>query len=168
MSLREHEPKIRPLDEIIIHLNFQEFSLPRKSFFQIPFSFPEPPSWPQQAIMTKFPLTTLSLLATSAFGVYSILLLTERNGWGPMLRAALEGEPTLPDTGERLRAHYTGLAALDAVLTILVRFFYSCAVGESPALSFFTVYFAGQILPWHAMLVLEGLRKGNKGTALSL
>ena len=118
--------------------------------------------------MTKYPLSTLALLAISAFGFYSIIGLTERNGWGPLLRATLEDNPTLPDTGEPLRTHYTGIAVLDALLTILVRFFYSCAVGERPALSVFTAYFAGQVLASHAVLVLEGLRTGNKGAALYL
>lgn len=118
------------------------------------------------AKMAKPILPTMALLALSAFGFYSILGLTERNGWGDAIRASVE-EGILPN-GEPLRTHYTGVAGLDSFLTILVRFFYSCAAGERPGLSLFTVYFAAQVVPAHAILVLEGLRAGNKSTALSL
>lgn len=116
--------------------------------------------------MPKPILPTVALLAISAFGYYSILGLIERNGWGDAIRAAME-EGTLPD-GEPIRTHYTGVAGLDEFLAVLVRFFYSCTTGERPALSAFTVYFAGQIVPLYGVVVLEGLRPGNKGTILYL
>ena len=114
--------------------------------------------------MANLLLPTLTLHTISGFGFYSILLLIEKNGWGDMIRAALE-EGILPN-GEPLRTHYTGLGPLDTLLTTLVRFFYTVAVWERPPLSVFFAYFAGQIVPVHSVLVLEGLREGNKGTAL--
>lgn len=116
--------------------------------------------------MAKLALPTAALLAVSAFGFLSILVLFENNGAAQMIRDSVEPGSTLPDTGEPLRRDYTGVPALDAFLCILVRFFYACASGESPPLSLFTVYFAGQVIASHAILVLEGLRTGNKGTAL--
>ena len=118
--------------------------------------------------MTRFILSTVVLLAISAFGYFSIFALSSKNGWSDMLEAAIEVDGTLPDTGEPLRTHYTGLVTLDAVLTVLVRFFYSCVTLERPALSAFTIYFGGQVLAAHTVLVIEGLRAGNKGTSLYL
>lgn len=116
--------------------------------------------------MPKPIVPTIALLLISAFGIHSILALTELNGWGDAIRASIDSG-TLPN-GELLREHYTGVSGLDTLLTTLVRFFYSCTTGERPALSVFTVYFAGQLVPSHAMIVLEGLRMGDKGAALYL
>lgn len=116
--------------------------------------------------MAKLALPTATLLAVSAFGFFSILVLFDSNGGAQMIRDSVEPGSTLPDTGEPLRSVYTGIRALDEFLRILVRFFYTCASGESPPLSVFTVYFAGQVLALHAVLVIEGLRAGNKGTAI--
>ena len=116
--------------------------------------------------MAKLALPTVALIVVSAFGFFSILVLFEHNGGAQMIRDAVEPGSTLPDTGEPLQRDYTGVPALDAFLCILVRFFYTCASGESAPLSVFTVYFAGQVLASHTVLVLEGLRARNEGTTL--
>lgn len=116
--------------------------------------------------MAKLALPTATLLAVSAFGFFSILVLFDRNGGAQTTRDSVEPGSTLPDTGEPLRRVYTTIPALDEFLCILVRFFYTCTSGESPPLSVFTIYFAGQVIASHSVLVLEGLRAGNKNTAL--
>ena len=116
--------------------------------------------------MTRFALPITALLAVSAFGFFSILHLFELNGTAQIIRDSVEAGFLFSDTGEPLRRDYTGFAPLDAFLCILVRFFHTSASGESPALSVFTIYFAGQVLATHTILVLEGAREGNVGTAL--
>ncbi|SPO03562.1 uncharacterized protein DNG_06245 [Cephalotrichum gorgonifer] len=118
--------------------------------------------------MPRFAVSTLALLAISALGYVSILGLTERNGWRELMKKGAEQKPILLATGEVLRTEYTGVEGVDGMLRILVRFFYSVVVAERPELSVFSVYFIGQIFSLHAILVLEGLRAGNKWTAVYL
>jgi hypothetical protein len=108
---------------------------------------------------------TAILVAISAFGYFSIIGLTARNGWGDKFNAYTSREiAVLPDTDIPARTHFTGVAGLDYVLVQLVKFFYPCVTGQLPALPFFSIYFAGQAIALHSILMLEGLRKGNKGT----
>lgn len=116
--------------------------------------------------MAKLVLPTLAFLVIAAFGGYAILDLAGRNGGDALLVEAARGDAPRLGNGDLARTHFTGVAALDDLVSILVRFFYPCASGERPTLSVFTAYFAGQILALHTILLLEGMRAGNRRTLL--
>lgn len=112
---------------------------------------------------------TAALAAIGIFGYFSILGLIQRNGWADMFAEAIAQEKVkLSDMNESSKTGFIGIAPLDFFLDQLIRFFYPCVSGERPELSLFAAYFAGQVLPLHTAVVLEGLRKGNKGTIISL
>lgn len=105
---------------------------------------------------------TLALVAVALFGNYSILGLTQRNGWASLFADAIQNEnDTLP------AVPLSGVGPFDFFLQQLIRFFQPCVSGERPALSLFAAYFAGQVLPMHTAIVLEGLRAGNKKSIIS-
>ncbi|KAF4448168.1 FAD binding domain-containing protein [Fusarium austroafricanum] len=103
---------------------------------------------------------TVVLAVIGIFGYFSILGLIQRNGWAEMFAEAISRE-------ESSKKVYLGISPLDLVLHHFVGFFYPCVSVERPELSLFAAYFAGQALPLHTALVLEGLRNGNKSTIIS-
>ncbi|CAI4214124.1 unnamed protein product [Parascedosporium putredinis] len=108
---------------------------------------------------------TAALLGLSALGYTSIIGLTARNGWGERFNEYNErAVAVLPDTEIPARTHFTGVPGVDHIFVQAVKFFYPCVVGQLPALPLFSLYFAGQVIALHSLLVLEGLRLGNKGT----
>ncbi|EEY23390.1 conserved hypothetical protein [Verticillium alfalfae VaMs.102] len=112
--------------------------------------------------------TTGALLALNAFGVLSIGGLLFLNGWMDMKDDLMaQPEPMLPGAGGPARTYFTGSAALDEALTGILKFFYPCVSGEMPALSLFTAYMAGQVLPIHTALLLESSRAGHRSTMLA-
>ena len=77
------------------------------------------------------------------------------------------GPMVLPGTTEPARTHFTGVAPIDGFLVLLLQFFWTGVNGQLPALSLFLVYMAGQCLAMHAMVVMEGMRAGNRGRVIS-
>ncbi|KAJ9138202.1 hypothetical protein NKR23_g8629 [Pleurostoma richardsiae] len=112
--------------------------------------------------------TVFVLLAASAAD--SIIGLNIRNGFFALNDSLMAQRPLLlPQPGPPLpmRTRYTALAPLDAHLSGLLMFFWPAVTGELPALSLFAVYMAGQIVPAHALVMLEGLRGANRGRVTS-
>ncbi|KAM0270616.1 hypothetical protein ACHAQH_009376 [Verticillium albo-atrum] len=102
-------------------------------------------------------ITTAALAALTAFGVFSMGVLLFLNGWIDMKNEPMaQPEPLLSGAGGPARTHFTGSAALDEALTGILKFFYPCVSGETPALSLFSAYMAGQVLPMHTALIVEG------------
>ncbi|KAL9948847.1 hypothetical protein D7B24_004951 [Verticillium nonalfalfae] len=113
--------------------------------------------------------TTGALLALGGFGVLSVGGLLFLNGWMDMKDDLMaQPEPILPGAGGPARTYFTGSAAVDEALTGILMFYYPCVSGEMPALSFFTAYMAGQVLPIHTALLLESSRAGHHGTMLAI
>ena len=74
----------------------------------------------------------------------------------------------LPGTSEPLRLAYTGVAGIDQQLVTLFQAFWPVVDGTAPSLSLFSVFFFGEITGVWALLLLEGIRSGNRGRAFSL
>lgn len=111
---------------------------------------------------------TLALVAVALFGNYSILGLTQRNGWASLFADAIQTDnDTLPSKGQIAAVPLSGVGPFDFFLQQLIRFFQPCVSGERPTLSLFAAYFAGQVLPMHTAIVFEGLRAGNKKSIIS-
>ena len=74
---------------------------------------------------------------------------------------------TVPGTDAPLRLQYTGVAPVDKLLVTLFRFFWPALDGASPGASFFLASFAGEIPGVWSLLMLEGIRPGNRGRVIS-
>ena len=117
------------------------------------------------------PITATAVLAcVTAFAIISILDLTRRNGFASMTSETrgVPGAPLHDAPNEPSLTTFVGIEPIDTVLRILVGFFYPCVNGKHPELSLLCVLFCGQMLPLHTIMMLEGLRSGNKSTCLWL
>lgn len=109
-------------------------------------------------------LLTLGLVAMGIYGLMSVIIIGERNGWAELMKNLDKDRPGFfPNTDYPAREVFTGVAGLDAALWNLIRAFHPCVSGEAPTLSFMTAWFGGQIIPLHAVLMIEGIRSGNRG-----
>ncbi|TLS30248.1 hypothetical protein PpBr36_03800 [Pyricularia pennisetigena] len=116
------------------------------------------------------PFTTSSVipLAAAVAAAYCIIGLQKQNGLFDMLNTLAEEHPTrLPDSDVDGALIDVGDSGFGKFLLVLVRFFYPIMTGESPRLSLFSFWFAGQVISMHTLLVLEGLREGNRGRMIS-
>jgi hypothetical protein len=123
---------------------------------------------PASATMSARIVAATAFAAIAVLGVFSILGLPARNGMGDLFAAETEQtESLLASIGQTSKTHFTKLDGLDAFLDQLIAFSIRCVNGENKALSLFTTYFTGQVTATHAILVLEGLRTGNKNKIIS-
>jgi hypothetical protein len=112
---------------------------------------------------------TKALLILSALAAgYCIIGLQVKNGTFDILAEMTSEAPRrLPGSDELLVQQYTKVWPLDFQLKELVTFFWPVVNGELPELSLFGAYIATQIVPVHVLVLLEGLRRGNKGKLIS-
>jgi hypothetical protein len=112
-------------------------------------------------------LILLPLLAL--LGGYGTWALGARNGTFDMLIALLgQNEPKFLETQDPLLMKYTGIKALDHQLTVLVTFFAPVVDIKNPALNLFAIWGLGQFGALWTLMVMESMRMGNKGKAISL
>lgn len=78
-----------------------------------------------------------------------------------------ENDPKFPGTEDPLIMKYTGFKALDHQLTILVAFFAPVVDTNYPALNLFSVWGLGQFGAVWTLMMMESMRLGNKGRAVS-
>lgn len=110
----------------------------------------------------------LIYLAASGAAAYCIFGLQMQNGFFDMLTVMAEDHPTrLPGSTVDGELMTSGNQALDKAFLPLIRFFYPVTTGENPRLSLFSFWFAGQVIALHTLLVLEGLRVGNRGRLIA-
>lgn len=100
---------------------------------------------------------TILFLSILYVGKVAINDAPSANGLGDSLQAHLKGEPI----------QFTTLKPLDSLLTLLVRFFQPIPNGNDIYLSLFTIFMAGQLLAVCVLVVVEGLRAGNRGKLIS-
>ena len=77
------------------------------------------------------------------------------------------GPQNLPLTSEPLRRFYTGIKFLDERLTVLACIFWPLLDGNYPSLSLHAVFFAGQVGGVWGLMMVEGMRSGNRGRMVS-
>lgn len=114
------------------------------------------------------PIASAVLAAAFVAGFFAIMDLPRHNGLEERLAAlkALPGWP-LPDAPDQpALTSFVNIGPVDHLLTVLVRVFSTCVSGHHPALSLLSLLFAGQVLSLHTVVMFEGLRTGNKMTAL--
>jgi len=114
--------------------------------------------------MPVFSKIALPLL--SAFGFYVTYGLSFRNGTFDLVGKAAENFQ-LPESNFTLRTTFTGLGPIDKQLRALLSFFWPVVSGGYPDASLRTARFAGQVGAAWMVVLMEALRRGNQGTAIS-
>lgn len=104
-------------------------------------------------------LAVFTLIALCAFGVYSMHSLIDRNGYLAAVKDIRDNGPRLlPGSDTPLLEEYTGFHPVDYHMSLMQIFFANVTDGSSPALSMFSFYFAGQIVPVLVVLLAESYR----------
>ncbi|KAI1074354.1 hypothetical protein F5B20DRAFT_441495 [Whalleya microplaca] len=109
------------------------------------------------------------LIGLSAFGFYATIIPMLSNGMAPIISSLADGTlAALPGSPAPVRRTYTGVAAVDRYLLLLIGFF-SPIVDGNPGWAT-TAYFAWALAQCGAgwtLLVLEARRAGNRGRAVA-
>ncbi|KAF9873789.1 hypothetical protein CkaCkLH20_08899 [Colletotrichum karsti] len=103
------------------------------------------------------PVFTVVFLSIFYLAKVSINDLGTANGLNDVIAKNLQLEPI----------HFTSVRQLDSLLTMLVRFFQPIVTGADLPLTLFSIFMAGQLLAVHMLIVVEGLRFGNRGKIIS-
>jgi len=111
-------------------------------------------------------LVLVALPLLSLAGYYSLWRVGTQNGtFGHIQRVLVQAQNAkLPGTEFPLIRHYTGIAPVDRQLVILVTFFAHAVDGSSAGFSSWGMTQFGAA--W-CVMVMEGLRAGNKGKLIS-
>lgn len=109
-------------------------------------------------------IVRLTLILTSVFGFYALWGFSVSNG---LFEYIAESSNALFRNGPE-SATLTGLAILDEQLKILVSFFWPVIDGSRPDLCLHAMNFAFQGGALWLLLVVEGLRRGNRWKTVSL
>lgn len=95
--------------------------------------------------------------------------LVYRNGYiEALINLKDHGPHYLPGSDNPILAYFTGIKPLDQVLTLAGVMFANVTDGSAPQLSLYGFYFAGQLVSIFTVMIIEGLRHGNKGGVMSL
>jgi hypothetical protein len=112
-------------------------------------------------------LLLLPLLSVAA--IYCLWIVAGKNGlFKQISELAGQKQPMFPGSESPLMLEYTGVAAIDRHLSTLVIFFGPVVQGGDEALNLFSLFGLGQFGSAWTLLVMESLRRGNKGKASSL
>lgn len=112
-------------------------------------------------------LLLLPLIAVAAF--YCLWIVATNNGLFAQISGNVEQKrPMFPGSKSPLMLKYTGVAAIDRQMSTMVTFFGPLVqVGNEP-LHLFSLFGLGQFGGAWTLLVMESLRRGNSGKAVSL
>lgn len=117
-------------------------------------------------------LLVASLLACALVGGYAAVGSMDRSGFSDAIFAhVVDAEPGaggFPGAPAPLLRRYTGIEAVDYVLAVLVGFFSGLIGGDvAPQYRLFTLWGMTQFGACWTLVVLEGLRAGNRGRLVS-
>ena len=113
---------------------------------------------------TRATISIIFLLAIIPTSYMTCLIFL--NGPAP---ASLEaGDTVLPGTEAPIRLVWTGIAAIDSQLVFMLHFFWPVVNGAEPAISLLISQFGGELFGVWSLVMLEGIRAGNRGKVISL
>jgi hypothetical protein len=102
-------------------------------------------------------------------GAFGTMGLGARNGtFDHISTLAAQESPVFPGSNVLLLRQYTGVRAIDRQLSVLVTFFAPVVDSRSGTLYLYAIFGLGQFGAAWTLLVMESLRSGNKGRAVSL
>ena len=120
-------------------------------------------------MISSINLSKVALGFLSAAGYYATWYILLNNGsTDHMAHIRDVGPRLLPGTEEPVRTVYTGVPAINYQLTVLALFFWENVDGSNPTASLFCFHFATQVACGWGLLMIEGLRHGNRWTLVSL
>ncbi|ETI19342.1 hypothetical protein G647_09174 [Cladophialophora carrionii CBS 160.54] len=104
------------------------------------------------------------LILLSVAGFWTLWGFPYQNGLLKILGHQAEPGAVIPGpTAAPMKQTYTGIGALDKQLTVLVSFFYTAIDGNRADVSLSFLYLGGQVLASWVLVMIEGLRNGNRG-----
>lgn len=108
----------------------------------------------------------IALPLLSVFGLYVTYGLSFRNDTFAIVEKCAKNFE-LPGSNFALRRWFTGIGPIDSQLRVLLSFFWPAVSGDYPDASLRILRFAGQTGAVWMVLLMEALRKGNQGSAIS-
>jgi hypothetical protein len=109
----------------------------------------------------------LPLLSVAAG--YVLFILSAKNGtFGFIENYTNTKIPMYPESDEPLVTRYTGIQGVDARLVVLVTFFAPVVEGNNIPIILYGLFGFGQFGAGWTLLVMESLRRGNRGRVVSL
>jgi hypothetical protein len=124
-----------------------------------------PVAWYKFSLRT-YVLVLLPLL--SLLGAFGTMVLGGSNGTFESITALIASETSeFPGLDAFLLREYTGVKFVDQQLTVLVTFFAPVLDANHAALTLFTIAGFGQFGAVWTLMMMESMRMGNKGKAVS-
>lgn len=112
-------------------------------------------------------LLLLPLLSVAAS--YVLFILSAKNGTFGFIENHTNAKPPMyPESDEPLVTRYTGIQGVDARLAVLVTFFAPVVEGNNIPMILYALFGFGQFGAAWTLLVMESLRRGNRGRVVSL
>ena len=110
----------------------------------------------------------LILSTVHAVGISAMYGLVLRNGYvQALLQLRDHGPHLLPGSNHPILTRFVGIPPFDKLLTLAGVMFANVTDGSYPQLSLFGFYFGGQLIGIFTVMVVEGLRQGNRGTSIA-
>ncbi|KIW99148.1 uncharacterized protein Z519_00811 [Cladophialophora bantiana CBS 173.52] len=104
------------------------------------------------------------LILLSLAGFWTLWGFPYQNGLLKILGQQSEPGAVIPGpTVAPMKQTYTGIGVIDKQLTVLVSFFYTAIDGNRADVSLSFLYLGGQVLAAWVLIMVEGLRNGNRG-----
>ena len=116
------------------------------------------------------PVLAAALLGCSALGFYATVGVMATNGLGDAILSYVIEPPHrgLPGAPEPMVVEYTAFTPIDTILRLQVGYFSALFDGDvAPETRLFAIWGMVQFGACWALLVLEGLRAGNRGKLIS-
>ena len=109
------------------------------------------------------------LIANFVFSVYRIWGTLWQNGYfEALIHLWNHGPYVLPGSSNPILTTYTPIRPFDQLVTFSIVLFANVTDGSLPQFSLFAFHFTGQWASILIIVLLEGLREGNKGLFISL
>ena len=99
-------------------------------------------------------------------GLYLTIILAVQNGTIGTIQG-IQNDGYLPQIEQPLRRFYTGISPIDHQLSSLTIFFWPIADAHLPTLTLLWVNLSGDLVMSWTLILIEGMRKGNRGSLIS-
>ncbi|KAF2792470.1 hypothetical protein K505DRAFT_246593 [Melanomma pulvis-pyrius CBS 109.77] len=112
------------------------------------------------------PLTVAALSVIDVYGMNSMYVLVYCSGYiKALINLKVHVPHYFPGSHNPILTYFTGIKPLDQVLTLAGVTFVNVTDGSAPQLSLYGFYFAGKLVSIFTVMIIEGVRDGNKGVS---
>lgn len=108
---------------------------------------------------------TLPTLFLTALGGTHYLM--SKNGTMNLIEGSIRAK-RVPGTNKTLRTQWTGIKRIDNLISLFVLFFMPLVDNKNPGLSMHGLHFGGQLASFWILVVIESMRGGGGGRAVTL